>query len=72
MPLMTSIMPFKIGLSNPLMYPAWPSIDFSINALQGQTVTQWPHDTQLDSPIGLPPSHKTLGLGLVRNDRGMT
>ena len=29
--------------------PACPSIDFSIKALQGQTVTQWPQETQLDS-----------------------
>src|ERR1700720_3365053 len=26
--------------------PAWPSIDFSIRALQGQTVTHWPQLTQ--------------------------
>jgi hypothetical protein len=31
--------------------PAWPSIDFSISALHRQTVTQCPHETQLDSWI---------------------
>src|SRR5216683_1792550 len=35
---------------------------FSISALQGQTVTQRPHETQLDSPMGEPPSHSTRGL----------
>ena len=33
---------------------------FSMRALQGHTVTQWP---QHDSPIVEPPSHSTRGLG---------
>jgi FixJ family two-component response regulator len=41
--------------------PACPIMDVSMSALQGQTVTQWPHDTQLDSPIVVPPSHNTRG-----------
>src|ERR1700733_157450 len=41
--------------------PACPNIDFSISALHGQTVTQWPQETQLDSPIAEPPSHNTRG-----------
>ncbi len=49
--------------------PASPIIDFSIKALQGQTVTQWPQETQLDSPIGLPPSHKTRGCDLPSGSR---
>ena len=36
-------------------------MDFSISALQGHTLTQWPQETQEDSPAGLPPSHSTRG-----------
>ena len=54
-------MPFKRGFGRAVNSPAWPTMDFSINALHGQTVTQWPHDTQLDSPIVEPPSHNTRG-----------
>src|SRR6266446_6281448 len=61
MPLTTSIIPFKAACGIAVIYPASPSIDFSIRALQGQTVIQCPQDTQLDSPIVLPPSHKTRG-----------
>src|SRR5215470_17822565 len=52
-----SIIPFSASLGRPLRKPACPSMDFSISALQGHTVTQWPQETQLDSPITLPPSH---------------
>ena len=51
MPLTTSIMPSEPACGRPVKNPAWPSIDFSMSALQGQTVTQWPQETQLDSPI---------------------
>ena len=34
-----------------------------MSALQGQTVTQWPQETQLDSPMGSPPSQSTRGCG---------
>ena len=34
-----------------------------MSALQGQTVTQWPQETQLDSPIVAPPSQSTRGWG---------
>src|SRR6202521_1186113 len=63
MPFTTSIMPLNVLLGSAVRNPASPSIDFSISALQGQTVTQWPQETQLDSPIGFPPSHKTRGCG---------
>ena len=57
-------MPLERRLSAaPVRKPAWPSIDFSISALHGQTVTQWPQETQLDSPIVEPPSHSTRGCG---------
>src|SRR5699024_8636960 len=42
--------------------PASPSMSFSISALQGQTVTHWPQDTQLDSLIGRSLPHTTRGL----------
>src|SRR6202040_1285943 len=60
-PLTTSIMEFSAFLEIPVRNPAWPSIDFSMSALHGQTVTQWPQETQLDSPIVEPPSHRTRG-----------
>src|ERR1700733_12676986 len=41
-PLTTSIMEFNARLEMPVRNPAWPSIDFSMSALHGQTVTQWP------------------------------
>src|SRR5207245_4650286 len=64
LPILTiSIMPSKAVFGNAVRNPALPTIDFSINALQGHTLMQWPHDTQLDSPIGLPPSHRTRGCG---------
>ena len=56
-------MPFSVDFGSAVKKPAWPSIDFSISALQGQTVTQWPQETQLDSPIVEPPSHSTRGCG---------
>src|ERR1700752_2046311 len=62
-PFTKSIMPSNAGFGSPVKKPAWPSIDVSINALHGQTDTQWPHDTQLDSPIVDPPSHNTRGCG---------
>ena len=37
---------------------------FSMSALHGNTVTQCPQDTQLDSPIGTPPSPNTRGWGV--------
>ena len=61
MPLMTSIMPSSAVFGKAVKKPACPIMDFSISALQGQTVTQWPHETQLDSPIVVPPSHSTRG-----------
>ena len=39
-----------------------------MSALQGQTVTQWPHDTQLDSPMSAPPSHRTRGCAIFPAD----
>jgi hypothetical protein len=48
-------------------YSAWRSILADLFhesvTLQGHTVTQWPQETQLDSPIVEPPSHSTRGLG---------
>src|SRR5207245_9299214 len=63
MPLTTSIIPFSVRLGIPVRNPACPSMDFSIRALQGQTVTQWPQETQLESPIKEPPSQRTRGFG---------
>src|SRR5580704_18417377 len=60
-PLTKSIMEFSALLEMPVRNPACPSMDFSISALHGQTVTQWPQETQLDSPIVDPPSHNTRG-----------
>src|SRR5882757_1433174 len=60
-PLTTSIMEFSARLEIPVRNPACPSMDFSMSALHGQTVTQWPQETQLDSPIVEPPSHNTRG-----------
>ena len=31
-------------------------------------MTQWPHETQLDSPIGAPPSHKHAGVRILPID----
>src|SRR5882762_6268416 len=62
-PLTTSIMPLRADFFREVKKPAWPSMVFSIRALQGQTVTQWPHETQLESPIVEPPSHSTRGFG---------
>src|SRR5690606_1823796 len=42
-------------------WPASPIIVFSMSALQGQTVTQCPHETQDDSLMGRPPSQSTRG-----------
>src|SRR5579862_3195146 len=39
-PLTTSIMEFSVRLEMPVRNPACPNMDFSIRALQGQTVTQ--------------------------------
>src|SRR3984893_15552075 len=61
--LTTSIMPSSARLEIPVRNPAWPSMDFSISALHGQTVMQWPQETQLDSPMVDPPSHCTRGWG---------
>jgi hypothetical protein len=38
--------------------------------LQGQTVTQWPQETQLDSPMGEPPSHWTRGCASMLGHAG--
>src|ERR1700719_2652539 len=62
-PLTTSIMEFSARLEIPVRNPACPSMDFSMSALHGQTVTQRPQETQLDSPIVAPPSHRTRGCG---------
>ena len=62
-PLTTSIMPFSADVGSDVMKPACPSMVVSISALQGQTVTQCPHETQLDSPMGTPPSQSTRGWG---------
>src|SRR5258705_12814880 len=56
-------MPSSDCFERPVRKLVWWSIDFSIRALQGQTVTQWPQETQLDSPIVAPPSHRTRGWG---------
>src|SRR5882762_6662913 len=61
--LTTSIMPSSACLEIPVRNPACPSMDFSISALHGQTVMQWPQETQLDSPMVEPPSHCTRGWG---------
>src|SRR5579862_4885818 len=47
-PLTMSIMAFKVFLEMPVRNPACPIMDFSMSALHGHTVTQWPQDTQLD------------------------
>src|SRR5260370_32478348 len=60
-PLTTSIMEFIARFEMPVTKPACPSIDFSMSALHGQTVTQRPQETQLDSPTVDPPSHRTRG-----------
>src|SRR5271156_1129764 len=60
-PLTTSIMEFSARLEMPVRKPACPSIDFSMSALHGQTVTQWPQETQLEPSIFSPPSHSTRG-----------
>src|ERR1700719_1910445 len=62
-PFTTSIMEFNARLEIPVRNPACPSMDFSISALHGQPVTQWPQETQLDSPMVEPPSHRTRGCG---------
>src|ERR1700761_2201081 len=62
-PLTTSIIPPKADLFRVVRNPACPNIVFSISALHGQTVTQCPHETQLDSPMVDPPSHSTRGFG---------
>src|ERR1700685_1668510 len=62
-PLTTSIMEFSAFLEMPVRKPACPSMDFSMSALHGQTVTQWPQETQLDSPMVEPPSQRTRGFG---------
>src|ERR1700694_4097939 len=62
-PLTTSIMPLSARLEMPVRNPACPSMYFARSALHGQTVTQWPQETQLDSPMVDPPSHKTRGCG---------
>ncbi len=61
--LTTSIMPLSAAFRRAVKKPAWPSMLFSIKALQGHTVTQCPQETQLDSPIVDPPSQSTLGFG---------
>src|SRR4029077_16718347 len=58
-----SIMPLSVDFRRPVKNPACPSIVFSIRALHGQTVTQWPQETQLDSPMVEPPSQSTRGFG---------
>src|SRR6478736_10362901 len=62
-------MPSNAGFVNVVKKPAWPIMDFSISALQGHTVTQWPHETQLDSPIAEPPSHSTRGVRVLPANR---
>src|SRR5246500_3071092 len=61
--LTTSIMAFRAFLETPVRNPACPSMDFSMSALHGHTVTQWPQETQLEPSICSPPSHSTLGFG---------
>src|SRR5579872_4274248 len=38
------IMVSSTGFGRPVITPAWPSMEFSIRALQGQTVTQCPQE----------------------------
>src|SRR5690606_10545809 len=57
----SSIIPLMVSGSIPVKWPASPSIDFSIKALHGQTVTHWPQDTHDDSLIETPSSHMTRG-----------
>src|SRR5258708_30111516 len=49
-PLTTSIMEVSAFLEIPVRNPACPSMDFSMSALDGQTVTPGPPETPLDSP----------------------
>src|SRR5690606_36540913 len=56
-----SIIGCRIFSGMPVMKPASPSIDVSINALHGQAVTHWPQLTQEESLILAPPSHRTIG-----------
>src|SRR5262249_30258101 len=60
-PFTSSIIPLITGFASPVRKPACPIIDFSISALHGHTVTQCPHETQLDPAIVSPPSHSTRG-----------
>src|SRR6267143_204210 len=62
-PLTISIMPLRADFFRDVRNPAWPSMVFSMSALHGQTVTQWPQETQLDSPMVDPPSQSTRGFG---------
>ncbi len=38
-----------------------------MSALQGQTVTQWPQETQLEPAMSWPPSQRTRGWGEVQS-----
>ena len=60
--LVISIIGLRVCLAMPVKKPASPSIPFSIIALHGQTVEQWPHDTHDDSFIGTLLSQMTRGL----------
>src|SRR5271155_5038859 len=60
-PLTISIMWFSVLSGVSVRKPASPSIDFSISALHGHTVTQWPQETQLEPSIFVPPSQSTRG-----------
>ena len=63
-PLTTSMAASQTGSGMPVNRPASPIMEFSIRALQGQTVTQCPQLTQLLSPMGFPPSHSTRGCSI--------
>ena len=59
--LVTSIICWRVRSPTPVRKPASPSMEFSISALHGQTVTQWPHETHDDSLIGTSASQMTRG-----------
>lgn len=61
MALTTSTAGTNTSARRPVKWPAWPIIVFSMSALHGQTVTQWPQPTHEDSPANAPPSHSTRG-----------
>jgi len=53
---------FSARLEMPVRNPACPSMDFSMSALHGQTVTQWPHGRNWTRDVE-PPSQERADAG---------